>query len=149
MSGIQNRWFNVGLARPQGQRLDRLGIWVSLGCAIHCIVTPLLLGVLSLAGITWMFSKPVEWLIVLASLSIGLLSLIPSYSRLHKRKRCLILFASGAALLIAGKFVSEGMPGAELPAICAGVSLIIAAHWTNCRLCAACFACNNERTDEH
>jgi hypothetical protein len=128
-------------ATAAGTRLDQLGAAASLTCAAHCAAMPLLIGLLPLVGLSFLANEQTE--IVLASLSIGvgILNLIPSYARKHRQWRPLLLFISGASLIIAVKFLTEGSR-LETPAMVLGALLIACAHMINRRLCRSCAACH-------
>jgi hypothetical protein len=94
--------------------LDRLGIFASLGCAIHCALMPLFLSVLPL----FLQSERLEWVLVGVSAGLGLTSLALGYHR-HRIKLPLCVLALGLALLVSGRFVeeAEGVGGVALVVI--------------------------------
>ena len=123
-----------------GVAIDRAGMALSLCCGLHCIMTPLLLG--AGAGLTlgWLLEESTEALLLTAAIGTAALSLIPSYLRRHRRKRCLSLFATGAILLALAKLgpVSEPL---EPLTVASGAALIATAHFVNLRLCRECAIC--------
>lgn len=120
---------------PEGEEtLDRIGVGISLSCAIHCIAT----GLISLApaafgfegsGIAWL--EFLEWPFLLGAAVVGVVSLLPSY-RHHHERRPLALFGVGMSLLAASRFV-EGP--AEIVITTVGVVTIATAHLLNLRAC--------------
>jgi hypothetical protein len=126
----------------EGDRLDRLGAAASLTCAAHCAATPLLAGLLPLVGMGFLASEQAEWVLIGLSLSIGGLSLLPSYARKHKQWRPLLLFAFGASLIVAVRLCMEEGSRLEAPAMALGPALIACAHLVNRRLCQSCAACH-------
>ncbi|RZQ55438.1 MerC domain-containing protein [Pseudidiomarina tainanensis] len=110
--------------------LDKTGMWVTTLCALHCLLLPVILPMLSLIGLSFIGEELLERVILGTSILLGLVALI-SGIRQHARFYPLVL-------LIAGGFIywhkdSLGEMG-EPVIILLGASLIIAAHWVNLRL---------------
>ncbi|MEM8737129.1 MAG: MerC domain-containing protein [Planctomycetota bacterium] len=98
-----------GVATPPG-RWDRLGIVVSLGCAVHCLAAPFLLLLLPTLGSVW--SHPAaHW--VLAALVLPLAGVViwRGY-RLHRKRSALVAAGLGGALLIVG-LILPALPATE------------------------------------
>jgi hypothetical protein len=129
----------------EGDRLDRLGATTSLTCAAHCATTPLLAGLLPHVGMGFLASEQAEVALIGLSLSIGGLSLLPSYARKHRQWRPLLLFAFGASLILAVRSCMEQGSRLEAPAMAVGALLIACAHLVNRRLCRSCAACHPPR----
>ena len=126
----------------EANRLDRLGAAASLACAIHCAAMPLLAGLLSLVGMSFLASEQVELSLVGLSLGVGVLSLAPSYARKHRQWRPLLIFAFGAGLIIAVRLLAVEGSRLEAPAMALGALLITCAHLVNRRLCQSCAVCH-------
>ena len=126
-----------------GVAIDRAGMALSVGCALHCTVTPLLLGAAVGLPFGWLLEESTEAVLLTAAVGTAALSLGPSYWRRHRRKRCLGLFATGAILLSLAKLgpVSEPL---EPLAVASGAALIATAHFVNLRLCRQCALCETE-----
>jgi hypothetical protein len=122
-------------AAPNGA-LDRLGVGISLGCAVHCLavgmlsVVPSLLPIAELAP--WL--ERLEWPFLVSAAVVGTTSLFPSYRR-HGEVRPLALFGAGMALLSASRVASGS---AELALTVTGVLTIAAAHVLNLRAQHVC-----------
>jgi MerC mercury resistance protein len=123
-------------------RLDRIGAAASLACAVHCAAMPFLVGLLPLVGMSFLASKQAEWSLVVLSLSVGSLSLLPSYARKHRKWQPLLIFAFGVGLIIAVRMLAAEGSRLEAPAMALGALLIACAHLINRRLCRGCAACN-------
>jgi hypothetical protein len=123
-------------------RLDRLGAAASLACAAHCATMPLLIGLLPLAGLSFLAEKQTEIMLIGLSIGIGISSLIPSYARKHRQWRPLLLFTFGAVLILAVKLLAEEGSRLEAPAMVLGALLIACAHMINRRLCRSCAICH-------
>ncbi len=123
--------------------VDRTGMALSLCCGLHCILTPLLIGVAAALPVGWLFDESTEALLLAAAVLTALVSLGPAYWRRHGRKRCLVLFAVGASLLALAKLgpVNEGL---EPWMVSSGAVLLATAHLVNLRLCRQCSECGPE-----
>lgn len=124
---------------------DRLGIGVSLGCAVHCAAT----GALSIApsfssffgggrdgGEGSSIADALEWMetpFLAVALLVGLYALVPAYRHEHGNPQPLALFLTGAAQLVLSRFV-EGPT--EIAVTVLGVAFIATAHVVNLRACA-------------
>ena len=121
-------------------RLDRLGVAASCACAIHCLITPLLVGLLPLLGLSWFADARTEWSFVALSVLLGLLSLLPGYFRHHQRLRPTIVFMTGICLILIARLWEEGSR-IETPVVVIGALMVATAHIINLKLCRACTAC--------
>ncbi len=110
--------------------LDKLGIGVSLTCAIHCIATAALGIVPALAG-QLSFLEAMELPMLLLALVVGTAALVPA-TRAHQHRGPVSLFAAGMLLLVASRFV-EGP--AELVLTVGAFTPVALAHLWNLRLC--------------
>jgi hypothetical protein len=85
--------------------LQKLGIGLSLLCAIHCLATPLLLLILPAFG-GHFFSEGAERALLLGSLLIGSFILTKDY-RLHHQKLPLSLLLTSALAALAGLVIKS------------------------------------------
>ncbi|TDP27849.1 MerC mercury resistance protein [Idiomarina aquatica] len=111
------------------KRLDRAGMWITTLCAIHCLLLPLILPLLALAGLAFIGEDLLENSILGLSVAVGLWSLIGG-ARKHGEWRLLVPLLAGA--LIYSQRDILGHLG-EPFIILLGASLIIYAHWSNLR----------------
>jgi hypothetical protein len=134
-------------ARSSGARddawLDRVGVVSSILCAVHCLLTPLLIAALPIVGLEAVLGDGMEWSFVLSGLALGSLSLVPSFRRVHRRFLPLALFAAGAALWMCARLASTDRW--ELPLVLVGATSLVTAHLVNRLLCRACRACETSR----
>lgn len=121
--------------------LDRVGVFASCACAIHCTLTPFVVGVLPLLGMRLLADERTEWIFVGTSILTGFASLLPSYLRRHRRARPLALFALGLCLILAARLVLEGNLTAEIPVLILGALFVSLSHLINRRLCQSCVRC--------
>ena len=108
--------------------LDTMGATASFACAVHCVVVALFLGAaptLSLFAASW-----VDWAFLLASVLIGLGSLVPGY-RLHRERRPLALFAIGISLLLGLRLMRMAPSLSEILVVALAAGSLIAAHCIN------------------
>lgn len=110
--------------------LDKTGMWVTTLCALHCLLLPVILPLLSLIGLSFLGEELLERIILGTSILLGAVALT-SGMRKHARVYPFII-------LLLGGFVywnkdSLGEMG-EPVIILVGAGLIIAAHWINLRL---------------
>jgi len=115
---------------------DRVAVWTSVACAIHCALTPLLLPLLPYA-VGGFVGAGTEHAFRGLALVLGVLSLGHSYRVVHRRRLPLALFVSGMALLFAASFQTSAHSARELFLVLVGASAIVSAHTINLRLRSA------------
>lgn len=123
---------------------DRLGIWTSALCVVHCVLTPVLLS----ASVVFAHLLPSEegfhraFAVLIAAL--GVIALIRGY-RQHRRLTILYLMLAGFACITCGAFFGDALPGhwSEVAITLCGSALMIAAHRKNHTFCKDC-ACASE-----
>ncbi len=112
--------------------LDRLAIWLSGLCLVHCLVFPIAIAILPvLAGIL-----PRQWwvhpVILAAALPLAVVALVRGWRR-SGDVRPLLIGATGLAFLIAGVVAAEGST-AEVVLTVTGGLVLSSAHVLNWRL---------------
>ena len=118
--------------------LDRIGATLSMTCALHCLLTPLLVASVSLGALGWLASEGTE--LALLSLATTLAAVVLVWGwQVHRRLGSLGLFAVALVLIGAGRFVAPET--AETPMVVAGGLSIALAHVVNARLCRHCSGC--------
>ena len=110
-------------------RLDRVGIWLSALCVLHCVTGIVLISALGLGGGFWLAPEIHEIGLALAVV-IGAVSLGFGVWR-HGRFGPLAAGGLGLALMGGALLVRHGLPEAVLT-VC-GVALVAAAHIRNLR----------------
>ncbi|OKS87345.1 MerC domain-containing protein [Mucilaginibacter polytrichastri] len=112
-------------------KMDVAGICVSILCAIHCALLPLVITLLPLIGLGFLANNYFEALIIAASLLIGYTSLTTS-QRKHKQIWPLVILTTGFMVIFIGKMLIN--PYYEWLFLPAGGLLIASAHLYNSRL---------------
>jgi hypothetical protein len=111
-------------------QLSKVGPWVSIACAIHCMVSPIILGLLPMVHA----SEAIETGLIVVSVAIGVLTIGTGY-REHHKTRVLVLLAGSLVFLGARFFVAEKF---ETAAVVTGAMLMAAAQFMNVRLQRHC-----------
>ncbi len=110
-------------------RLDRAGVLLSGLCAVHCLLSIVVVSVLGLGGQVLLAPAIHEFGLMLAIL-IGALTLGLGVLR-HRKRAPLAIGAAGLTLMGLALTVPHGLPEALLTI--AGVSLVATAHIQNLR----------------
>jgi hypothetical protein len=113
---------------------DRVGMWASLLCAVHCALLPLALALLPTLGLSAFGRVDVDQAFVVFATVLGIASLGLGYRR-HRAFAAWLLLALGLALVWANAFTSlhdHSLWHAVM--MVAGGLLIAAAHLVNYRL---------------
>ncbi len=127
-------------------KLDRLGIWISSLCALHCLALPLLLPLIPLIGSTFFAQLWFERTILTISMLIGAVALINGAMRYHGQYYPLVLLFSGGVIYWFKDIFGHDY---EPFTIATGALLIVAGHWINMRLCRQCRCCRNTVLSQH
>lgn len=109
------------------KKLDRAGMWITTLCAIHCLLLPLILPLLALAGLAFIGEDLLENTILGLSVVVGLWSLVGG-ARQHGEWRLLVLLLAGAFIYSLRDILG---PIGEPFIILLGAGMIIYAHWSN------------------
>ena len=117
---------------------DAIGITTTVACAIHCAVLPLLLTSLPLFGINIVNNLAFEVFMIALAFVIGGYSLYHGVLRHHHKWMPLLIFFSGAILLILKQVYHAYAYYFLLPA----VLMIVSAHLLNYRYCREAKHCH-------
>ena len=118
------------MSATASKNLDKAGIWVTTLCAIHCLLLPVILPLLAMAGLAFIGEDLLENTILGFSVVIGLFSLI-SGARKHGKWHLLSLLLLGAFIYSQRDILGHW---GEPVIILFGAGLIIYAHVSNLRL---------------
>jgi hypothetical protein len=110
--------------------LDRIGITATSLCALHCILLPILLPMLSLLGLSFLADHTWEHIFLLMTALLGTVALYPFA----------LLYLGLGLYWLKHNFSSQ----LELFFIIIGASFIISAHFINIKLCNSFKECDGQ-----
>ncbi len=142
---------------------DRIGAYASFACAIHCLITSVALGLLSVVGLGFFGSPAVDVLFIVFAVSVGAFAVWSGY-RKHNSLLPAILFLTGLSMVVVSHFILGhshlGAPaqardwvdmGSDALAVVGGLTLV-AFHFVNARKIkhagCQCPTCRTERVSE-
>jgi hypothetical protein len=116
----------------------------SATCAVHCMLLPFLISILPLYGLSFIVNESFEIIMLMASITLAILSLCMGY-KTHKNKKMFFLFSAGISLLLLGRFAHENNWGfSSIVILFIGGLLISGSHFVNNKLCKSCNSCSME-----
>ena len=126
-------------------KTDKVGMLVSVGCIIHCLLTPILIPILPAAGFIFSHSPFVHGVLVAVIATIALLAFIPGYKKHRNNVPGLLAFIGVGIITCMGalELFSE-ITGNEYEAVpitsvtILGSLIIVYAHYLNHRYICAC-----------
>ncbi len=121
---------------------DRVGIVGSMLCIAHCVSMPLLIGVLSVAGLGFLGGEWVHQVLALLLVGVAVLAFGPGF-RAHGNRAVVALAVVGVGLLVGTGFVLEPLVSepVEVGLTVAGSAVLVGAHVANWRLTSAVECC--------
>jgi len=117
-------------------RLSKIGPWVSVVCAIHCMISPIVLGLIPMIHSK---SEMLEDVLIAVSIIIGILSIAGGY-REHRRVIVVAMLIVSVALLAGSQF-SERF---EESGVIGGALVMAGAQFLNLRYQKRCCAHEHE-----
>ena len=124
------------LADEGARSWDRLGIGLSGLCAVHCLLMPLALAMLSLWPVAF---DPDAWLHpIFAALLIPTTLMAVRLAVRHRHARHIPMLLGGGLMLVLAVMVIGEVAGvaSEAAVTVLGSSLLITGHWRNGRACS-------------
>jgi hypothetical protein len=121
----------------------KLGAWLSLACAVHCVIEPIALPLLPLAGIILPVSETMEMLLIGASILLALWNFLRGFLA-HGNVRLFVILTVALVFIGGGLLAGsqEDLPHAyEVSLIAVGTLILaIGQFWNrhlhkNCREC--------------
>jgi hypothetical protein len=118
---------------------DRLGVWTSALCVVHCLVTPVLLSMSAVFVHFLPSEQRVHRSLAPMVALIGVFALIRGF-RTHRRLRVFCLMGGGVACIFFTAFWGESLPNhwIEVAVTFMGSLLMISAHRLNHTFCKDC-----------
>ncbi|WOH37010.1 MerC domain-containing protein [Thalassotalea fonticola] len=120
--------------------LDRLGITATSICALHCILLPVLVPLLSLFGLEFLGDHESEHIFLFVTLILGSVALFSGFKRYHRKIYPFYLLFLGGFIYWHKHSVDESL---QPIMIIVGACLLIAAHVVNLKLCNNCRTCSD------
>lgn len=115
------------------KKIDFIGFSLSLLCAIHCGILPILVTLAPFSGLAFMESPIIEIIIIIVSLFIAILSLSRGFTKTHKNKMPLTIAIFGfMTIFICQLWANEQL---ETILMVTGAFAIALAHLINWKLC--------------
>jgi hypothetical protein len=115
------------------QTLDRIGVWLSFGCLIHCILLPIILPLLPLLGFLFHHDAAFHLILGAGIACVAIFALVPGVFK-HHNSLPLVLGFVGVGFIAAGGLAE--LSSAEVwwkttLITCCGSGLLITAHYLN------------------
>ena len=126
-------------------RVDRIGAGMSFACAIHCVLMPLVIGILPLIGLGFLADHTAERIFVGFSICLAVMSLCWGF-RTHGRAHLFWILIASASLIGTGLFIVSEQQHVYF--VVAGAVGIAITHLMNRRLCRSCTHCEVHCHDE-
>jgi len=119
---------------------DRLGIWASSLCALHCLLLPVLIPLLPFVGASFFAQSWFERSILSISMLVGFWALFSGFYRYHRQIYPLYSLALGGII-----YWNKDIFGSSYEpfTIAIGALLIVGAHVMNLKLCQSCNDCGS------
>ena len=132
----------IQAATQQPSLADRIGIWMSAMCVVHCIATPILVSASAVFAHLLPGEEGVHRTLATLVAAAGGIALIRGF-RVHGRVRILVLMALGLTCIFFGAWFGDSLPSHrwEVAITVMGSSLMIAAHRLNHTFCRTCTTC--------
>jgi hypothetical protein len=132
---------NVSL-RASTFSADRLGVWASALCVVHCVVTPVLVSISVMLARYIPGEERTHRALAVGVAALGAMALVRGF-RTHGRRRILGLMALGLGFIFAGAFFGGRLPSHkyEVAVTMSGSVLMICAHRMNHTFCKDCRRC--------
>jgi peptidoglycan/LPS O-acetylase OafA/YrhL len=121
------------------QWADRLGVWTSSLCVVHCILTPVLISSSAVLAHFLPAEERVHRSLALLVALFGAIALLVGF-RKHGRRRILILMSAGLSCIAAAAWFGDKLPSHsyEVAITMVGSALMITAHRLNHTFCKSC-----------
>jgi hypothetical protein len=139
---LERLLFMSTTSRVSAFSADKLGIWASALCVVHCIVTPALISASAVFAHFIPGEEKTHRTLAVGVAALGAIALVKGF-RTHGRRRILGLMALGLGFIFAGAFYGDRLPshGYEVVVTMAGSVLMICAHRMNHTFCSDCRRC--------
>ncbi len=110
-------------------KTEKLGVSLSVACAIHCISLPFLITFFPLLGIDW-FHEGIEFFLLGGSFLLAIWILGTDYYKKHKNYEPLLWAALGFIFIMTGHILEKSE---TIFSFLGGMSLLVA-YWRNMKI---------------
>ena len=128
-------------ASPDASRewADRLGIWTSLLCVVHCLLTPVLISFSAVIAHFLPTEESLHRRLALLVASFGAFALITGFRR-HRRALVLFLMFVGLGCIGGAAWFGDKLPSHAIEVMITffGSGFMISAHRLNHTFCKSC-----------
>lgn len=136
---VQNESGEENSTQPNSL-LDKVGVWLTSLCALHCLITPLLLPVLPLLASSFVAEHWFERLILTFSILVGFAALFIGFHKHHRKIYPIYSLVLGGLLYWNKEIFGHDF---EPVVVTLGAIFIVVAHIANIRLCRQCNKCEH------
>lgn len=124
-------------------KIDRIGFIISITCAIHCAIMPILLIFFPYFLLSLFLTEKLEIYILLSSLILSITSVCFGLKQ-HKNIKILLIFSVGLISILIGRFIYHNHEHTSVNFFMVlGGLFLSASHWINSLLCKTCKKCNS------
>jgi len=125
---------------------DNLGIWASVFCTVHCILTPVLISFSAVFAHFIPGEERTHRTLAIGVAALGAIALFRGF-RIHGRRRILALMTVGLLCIFMGAFYGDRLPAHayEVGITLTGSIFMISAHRLNHTFCKACTQCSHHQ----
>lgn len=131
---------NQKSSQSNKSRWDRIGIFLSSLCVVHCLLLPILMVVSPATAIFFKSEENyVHTYLLLFLIPVAFFALYSGF-RMHKEKKPIFLMIVGVAFVLAGTFLAHKWLGHvwEPVVVTIGSVIIVRAHLLNSHHCRKC-----------
>lgn len=123
---------------------DRLGIWASALCVVHCLLTPVLLSLSAVVAHLLPGEESTHRILAVLVATFGAVALLRGF-RVHGRRRVIAMMASGLCCIAGAAWLGDRLPSHawEVCITLLGSALMIGAHRLNHTFCRRCECAGN------
>ena len=82
------------IAATTDERVDRLGMFASTACAVHCAVCALVPAAFATLGLDILLDEKFEWLLTILAVGFGLVAMVMGWRR-HRKLRVMVILSVG------------------------------------------------------
>ena len=134
-------------SRSSALSADKLGIWASAFCVVHCIATPVVMSMSVVLARLIPGEERTHRTLAVGIAGLGAIALVKGF-RTHGRWRILGVMALGLACIFVGAFWGARLPshGSEVAVTMMGSVLMISAHRMNHTFCRDCAQCSDSES---